>query len=59
MEEGSSATDSVTDVTDVTDVADVRKKEEGRRKKEKGRIIPQTRKAQCFFSAQLLIANDQ
>jgi hypothetical protein len=29
-EEGSSATDSVTDVTDVTDV---RKKEEGRRKK--------------------------
>gem|GEM_PF-3809587 len=29
MEEGSSATDSVTDVTDVTDV---RKKEEGRRK---------------------------
>ncbi|WP_071587828.1 hypothetical protein [Microcoleus vaginatus] len=29
--EGSSATDSVTDVTDVTDV---RKKEEGRRKKE-------------------------
>jgi hypothetical protein len=34
MEEGSSATDSVTDVTDVTDVADVRKKEEGKRKKE-------------------------
>ena len=34
-EEGSSATDSVTDVTDVTDV---RKKEEGRRKREK--IIP-------------------
>ncbi|MEP6517191.1 CBS domain-containing protein [Microcoleus vaginatus] len=33
-EEGSSATDSVTDVTDVTDV---RKKEEGRRKKEEGR----------------------
>jgi hypothetical protein len=30
-EEGSSATDSVTDVTDV------RKKEEGRRKKEEGR----------------------
>ncbi len=30
-EEGSSATDSVTDVTDVTDV---RKKEEGGRKKE-------------------------
>ncbi|MEG4419240.1 CBS domain-containing protein [Microcoleus sp. LAD1_D5] len=33
-EEGSSATDSVTDVTDVTDV---RKKEEGRRKKEETR----------------------
>ncbi|WP_445246783.1 hypothetical protein [Microcoleus sp. OTE_8_concoct_300] len=32
-QEGSSATDYVTDVTDVTDVA-VRKKEEGRRKKE-------------------------
>jgi hypothetical protein len=31
--EGSSATDYVTDVTDVTDV---RKKEEGRRKKEEG-----------------------
>jgi len=35
-EEGSSATDSVTDVTDVTDV---RKKEEGRRKKEEGRKL--------------------
>jgi len=33
-EEGSSATDYVTDVTDVTDL---RKKEEGRRKKEEGR----------------------
>ena len=32
---GSSATDSLSeDVTDVTDVTDVRKKEEGRRKKE-------------------------
>ena len=50
-EEGSSATDSVTDVTDVTDVADVRKKEEGR-------IIPQTRKAQCF-SVKLSNPNDQ
>ncbi|MCC3458217.1 MAG: hypothetical protein EAZ60_07520 [Oscillatoriales cyanobacterium] len=50
-EEGSSATDCVTDVTDVTDVKDGspmsvgrspmsvgrRKKEEGRRKKEEGR----------------------
>ena len=35
--EESSATDSVTDVTDVMDVTDVRKKEEGRRKKEEGR----------------------
>jgi hypothetical protein len=34
------------------------KKEEGRRKKEEGRIIPQTRKAQCF-SAKLSIPNDQ
>jgi hypothetical protein len=35
--EGSSATDSLSsDVTDVTDVTDVRKKEEGRRKKEEG-----------------------
>jgi len=56
--EGSSATDSVTDVTDVTDVADVRKKGEGKRKKEEGRIIPQTRNAQCF-STQLSIPNDQ
>ena len=36
-EEGSSATDYVTNVTDVTGVTDVRKKEEGRRKKEEGR----------------------
>jgi len=35
-EEGSSATDSVTDVTDVTDVH--RKKEEGRGKTEEGSI---------------------
>jgi len=41
----------VTDVTDVTDITDVRKKEEGR-------IISQTRNAQCF-SAQLSIPNDQ
>jgi hypothetical protein len=34
-EEGSSATDSLSeDVTDVTDVTDVRKKEEGRGKKQ-------------------------
>gem|GEM_PF-2533921 len=30
IEEGSSATDSVTDVTDVTDVTHVRKRSEGR-----------------------------
>jgi hypothetical protein len=33
-EEGSSATDSITDVTDV------RKREEGRRKKEEGKLSP-------------------
>jgi hypothetical protein len=37
QEEGSSATDSVTDVTDVTDI---RKKEEGRRKREEGKLFP-------------------
>ena len=36
-EEGSSATDYVTDVTDVTDG---RKREEGRRKKEEGKLFP-------------------
>jgi hypothetical protein len=37
---GSSATDSLSaDVTDVTDVTDVRKKEEGRRKKEEAVTI--------------------
>jgi hypothetical protein len=36
-EEGSSATDYVTDVTDVTDG---RKTEEGRRKKEEGKLFP-------------------
>jgi len=36
-EEGSSATDSVTDVTDVTDVTGVSPMSIGRRKKEEGR----------------------
>jgi hypothetical protein len=36
-QEGSSATDYVTDVTDVTDG---RKREEGRRKKEEGKLFP-------------------
>ena len=48
MEERSSATDSVTDVTDVKDVADGWKKEEGRRKKEEGRMIPQNRNPNAF-----------
>ena len=39
-EEGSSATDSVTDVTDVTDVRDVRKKEERSRPMSDGRFAP-------------------
>ncbi|MEG4851115.1 hypothetical protein QUB10_09400 [Microcoleus sp. B5-D4] len=37
MEEGSSATDSITDVTDVTDVSPMsvgRRKKEGRRKRD-------------------------
>ncbi|MEG3932297.1 hypothetical protein QT990_13775 [Microcoleus sp. T3_B1] len=36
-EEGSSATDYVTDVTDVRKKKEGRRKEEGRRKKEEGR----------------------
>jgi hypothetical protein len=36
-EEGSSATSNVRDVTDVTDG---RKREEGRRKKEEGKLFP-------------------
>ncbi|MEG3896336.1 MULTISPECIES: hypothetical protein [unclassified Microcoleus] len=44
-EEGSSATDSVTDVTDVTDV---RKNEEGRGKREEGKnFIPTLRVCCC------------
>ncbi|MEG4502945.1 Gfo/Idh/MocA family oxidoreductase [Microcoleus sp. F6_B4] len=52
-EEGSSATDSVTDVTDVTDV---RKKEEERRNKEKG-INQDAAEIENQFSPSLLTTN--
>jgi hypothetical protein len=51
-EEGSSATDSVTDVTDVTDVKDRRKKEEGRRKRKNfpnSSPLPLTHSPTLFF----------
>ncbi|MEG3836921.1 MULTISPECIES: Gfo/Idh/MocA family oxidoreductase [unclassified Microcoleus] len=55
-EEGSSATDSVTDVTDVTDVMDVKKKEEGRRNREEG-INQEAAEIENQFSPSLLTTN--
>ncbi|MEG4917740.1 Gfo/Idh/MocA family oxidoreductase [Microcoleus sp. B7-D4] len=55
-EEGSSATDSVTDVTDVTDVKDRRNKEEGRGNKEEG-INQDAEEIDFQFSPSLLTTN--
>ncbi|MEG4168091.1 MULTISPECIES: Gfo/Idh/MocA family oxidoreductase [unclassified Microcoleus] len=55
-EEGSSATDSVTDVTDVTDVKDRRNKEEGRANQEEG-INPEAAEIENQFSPSLLTTN--
>ncbi|MEG4107152.1 Gfo/Idh/MocA family oxidoreductase [Microcoleus sp. S13_C5] len=59
-EEGSSATDSVTDVTDVMDVTDVttdvRKKEEGRRNREEG-INQDAAEIENQFDPSLLTTN--
>ncbi|MEG4044288.1 Gfo/Idh/MocA family oxidoreductase [Microcoleus sp. Pol17_C1] len=55
-EEGSSATDSVTDVTDVTDVMDVRNKEQGTRNKEQG-INQEAAEIENQFSPSLLTNN--
>ncbi|MEG4851872.1 Gfo/Idh/MocA family oxidoreductase [Microcoleus sp. B5-D4] len=55
-EEGSWATDSVTDVTDVTDVMDVRNKEQGTRNKEQG-INKEAAEIENQFSHSLLTTN--